>query len=400
MDINLPVAITQYFPYILPALMAFGIAFLSTPIFGRISKKLGFVDLPSHLRARNDRTKAQRIHKEIMPKLGGVAILLGFFLTLLVLDDVPSKTYSILIGMGIIGLIGIIDDKYELSGKTQMFFQFVAALIVVLSGATIPNIQVAGQFIDFSLFEHAFHIFGLTYNFIFPADFITIIWILVVTNALAWVCGIDSLGENITFVASITFGALSMKLHHPAFTYIFFIFAGSTMGFIPYNFPNAKILSGTAGDLNYGFFIATMAIVSETKMPTAIIILSVPLIDMAWVLIGRLRRNHLKSPLDILSISDRTHLHHRLMDLGYSIKQILFIELSVFSLFCLAGFYLGGFSYDFIILASGISLVLILFTIIAMLKNHGFKTKKSKETREPPKQVITTEQTPEERYAY
>ncbi|KKQ35987.1 MAG: UDP-N-acetylmuramyl pentapeptide phosphotransferase/UDP-N-acetylglucosamine-1-phosphate transferase, partial [candidate division WS6 bacterium GW2011_GWA2_37_6] len=359
MNIEIPTAISQYFPYIPPALLAFGITFMASPIIGKFARKFKFIDLPAHKRSRDDKTKAQRIHKKIIPRLGGVAIMIGFFGTLLFLDDVPSQTYGIMIGMGLITLMGILDDKFELSGKVQLAFQLLATLIVVVSGVSILDIQIAGQFIDLSYYSTNINLFGLDYMFNFPADFLTIFWILLIMNALAWSCGIDALGESLAFVAAVTFGALSMKFGNPSYTYIFFVFAGSIWGFIPFNFPTAKILGGTAGDHNYGFFLSTMAIVSGTKLPTAIIILIIPLIDLIWVLIGRIRHNHLKSPLDLLAINDRTHLHHRIMDLGYSVKQTLYLELTLFSIFSILAFYLGGFGFDFVVLTSSIVGILV-----------------------------------------
>lgn len=401
MNLSIPLAISQYFPYIPPAVLAFAITFLSTPLIGRFAKRFSFVDLPAHKRAPGDRTKAQRIHKKTIPKLGGFAIMLGFFSTLLFLDDVPSKIYGILIGMGIMTLLGVLDDRYELSGKVQISFQLLAALIVVISGVSILDIQIAGQYIDLSAFSTNISLLGLEYVFHFPADILTLVWILIVTNAMGWTCGIDSLGESLSFVAAITFGALSMKFGNPSYTYILFIFAGSIWGFIPYNFPVAKIRAGTSGDLNYGFFLSTMAIVSGTKLPTAILILILPLIDMIWVLIGRIRHNHLKSPLELLSISDRTHLHHRIMDLGYSVKQTLFLELTLFSIFSILAFYLGGFSFDFVVLSSVIVFVLIVFSLITIIyKRGGVVNKDDRKRQKRPEKTITKDPTPEEKYAY
>jgi len=400
MDFEVPTAISQYFPYLPPAMIAFVAVFLVTPLIGRIARKFGFVDLPADKRTRDDRTKAQRIHKKIMPKLGGVAIVIGFFITLLFFDDIPSSVHGILIGLGLITMLGILDDKYELSGKIQISVQLLAAIIVVVSGVTILDFQVAGQFIDLSTYTSDINIFGYLYTFNFPADFITIFWILLAMNSLAWSCGIDALGESLTLVAVITFGALSMKFGNPSYTYLFFIFAGSVAGFIPYNFPGAKILGGTAGHLNYGFFLSTMAIVSGTKLPTVIIILTIPLIDMIWVLIGRIKNNHLKSPLDLLSINDRTHLHHRIMDLGFSIKQTLYLELTLFSIFSIIAFYLGGFSFDFVILASSIVAILLFFAFLTILYKNGYKKKNGKNAQKKPEQTIKQDPTPEERYAY
>ncbi len=394
--IDLPLAITQYFSYIPSALFAFFITFLLTPMIGRFAKKYGFIDLPTKMRNRVDQTKDRRIHNRIVPRLGGLAIVIGFFITLTVFNNVPTDITGILIGIGILTINGILDDKYELSGKTQLLFQLAAAVVVVASGVTIEKISIAGFEQSFVNFSHQLEILGYSYNFLFPADLITIFWILLVTNALSWVCGIDALGESMTFIASLIFGALAMKLGSPEYTMIFFVFAGAVMGFIPFNFPNARIFGGTVGHLVYGFFLSTMAIQSQTKLVTATMILTLPLIDMLWVLIGRIKHNKLNSPLALLSISDRTHLHHRLMDIGFDIKQTLFLELAIFSIFSLAAFYLGGFSFDFILLSSGVVLAILLFNLISILYDKSW----SKTPKPRVRKTIKKDTSPEERYAY
>ncbi|MBN1331336.1 undecaprenyl/decaprenyl-phosphate alpha-N-acetylglucosaminyl 1-phosphate transferase [Candidatus Dojkabacteria bacterium] len=388
-----------YLPYIPKAGFAFLIAFLITPIIGKIAKILDIVDLPKEKRSLHDKTRDRRIHEGIIPKLGGLAIMISFFSALLVYDNVPAEIFPILFGMGVLTLMGILDDKYDISGKYQILIQLFVALVVIVSGITIADIQIAGQFIDLSSFNTTLD-FGLfSYNMILPADLFTLLWIMIVMNALAWVCGIDALGESITVIAAVTFAALSIKFGNPQYTLMFFLFAGAVYGFIPYNFPKAKIFAGTSGHINYGFFLATMGVISGTKLPSAILILSVPIIDMLWVLAGRLRANRLNSALDLLSISDTTHLHHRIMNLGFNSKETLRIELSIFLVFCVVAFYFGGFSTDFVFLTAGIVLIILFFTLLGVLYKLNWRRKREREKNKP-KDPVSQELTPEEKYAY
>lgn len=398
MTIELPNSITQYFPYLPELFTALLIAFLITPLIGKFARKYHFLDLPSISRGRTDNTKDRRIHKKAIPRLGGLAVIIAFFATIAIYDNVPSEIVGVLIGMIIITFSGLLDDKLEISGKQQILYQIIAAVIVIISGVTVQRLTIAGLDIDLVSFTQKLSLFGGEYLFRFPADFLTLFWIILVTNALAWVCGIDALGESMTFIASIIFGALAMKLGNPGYTMIFFVFAGALAGFIPYNLPRAKIFGGSIGHLNYGFFLATMAIVSETKMVSMFMILALPLIDMLWVLWGRIQHNKLNSPLDLLSISDRTHLHHRLMNLGFSVRETLYIELLMYGIISLVAFYLGGFSYDFIILSATLILILAIFTLIGILYRKNWKRKQ--EIKRPSKTTIKREDTPEERYAY
>ncbi len=397
---NIPLSITQYIPYLQPFFTAFIISFLLTPIVGKLAQKFGFKEkaksFKRNIASKRLNHKKPQMHKDGILRLGGVAIIIAFFSSLIIYDNVPHHLYGILFGMIILAILGIVDDKKDLSGKTQLLIQIFVAIIVVVFGITIPNIQFAGQFFDFSLFSHQFSFLDFTYNFLFPADFITIFWILLVMNAFAWTCGIDALGESLAFVASIIFAALSIKYGNFHYPLIFFIFAGSIFGFIPFNYPKAKIIAGSAGDLNYGFLISSMAIVSGTKLPTAIMILIIPILDMIWVLIGRIKNNKLSNPFQILSISDDTHLHHRIMKLGFNVKETLYIELSLFSMFSLAAFYLAGFSLHFLILSLFIVIALVIFTILSILHKKGNITYNKTENKNP----IKKELTPEDRYAY
>ncbi|MBD3280311.1 hypothetical protein GF389_02185 [Candidatus Dojkabacteria bacterium] len=391
--------IEQYWPFIPKMGFAFLVAFLLTPLVGRIAKALGIVDLPKEKRPTTDKTRDRRIHKGIIAKLGGIAIMTAFFSALLVFDSVPSEMYPILFGLGVLTVMGVLDDKYDISGKYQIVIQFFVVLVVVVSGITITDIQIAGQFIDLSSYQTSLDFGIFTYNMILPADVITLVWIMVVMNALAWVCGIDALGESITFIAAITFATLSVKFGNPEYALMFFLFAGAVNGFIPYNFPKAKIFAGTSGHINYGFFLASMAVISGTKLPSAILILVIPIVDMIWVILGRIKNNNLTNVFDLLSISDRTHLHHRIMNLGFSAKETLKIELAFFSVFCVIAFYFGGFSTDFVFLAGGIVLIVIFFTLLGILYKLNWKRKKDRERRRP-KDPVSKELTPEEKYAY
>ncbi len=397
MEISIPISITQYYPYILPFFTAFLISFLITPFVGKLADKLEFkeqaISKKEHISYRH---KKPQMHKNGILRLGGITIIISFFVSLIIFDNVPTNLYGVLIGMLIITILGIIDDKKDLPGKTQLFVQILAASVVVVFGVTIPSIHIIGQSINFNLFSHQFNMFGLDYNFIFPADIITVFWILLVMNAFAWTCGIDALGESLAIVASLVFAALSVKYGNFHYPLIFFIFAGSISGFTPYNFPKAKIIAGSVGDMNFGFLLSSMAIVSGTKLPTATMILIIPILDMIWVLIGRIKRHRLSNPLKILSISDDTHLHHRIMKLGFNVKETLYIELAIFSIFSFAAFYLAGFSFRFLLLSAFIVVALIIFAILNALKGRS-KLVSSKSNQ---KRIIKKSLSPEDRYAY
>ena len=391
----------KYYEFIPYFGLAFIIAFFLTPIMGKIAKKLKAVDLPATQRRRDDKTLQQRIHKKAKPRLGGLAIIIPFVLITLFTQNITPQLIGLYIGIGILTVVGVLDDIYELSGKIKLPFQLLAAIVVVVAGSTIPSIQIAGQFFDFTAWTTDIDIFGYIYKFIFPADFISVFWIVLLINAINWVGGIDALEETVTFVAAITMMFIGVKLGNPELAFLAVVLSGSILGFMPFNFPPSKILAGDAGDTVLGFTIAVLSIQVGAKFPTAILVLIIPILDMIWVLFGRLKRNRIRNPLNLLSISDRTHLHHRLLDLGYSGKQVLFLEATAISILATVAFYLTSMN-TLVLVAIAASAVLIMFSLIGVYsKRKKDKLRREKElNKDLPPEPTPDEPSPESKYAY
>ncbi|MCA9383539.1 undecaprenyl/decaprenyl-phosphate alpha-N-acetylglucosaminyl 1-phosphate transferase [Candidatus Dojkabacteria bacterium] len=393
---------TSLQPYIdlLPyAGAAFLAALLLTPIAGTIAHKVGAMDLPASMRKRNDKTVSTRIHKEAKPRLGGMAVLIPVILIAFSQMELTTPILGILIGLIILVISGVIDDIKELSGGSQIIIHFSVALLVVVTGSTISEIVVAGLNLNFNFFEAALHFGAYTYNFIFPADLITILWIMAIINAVNWVSGIDALGEGVTIIASVTIMLLAIKLGRPEIAILPAVLSGGVLGFLPYNFPPSKILGGGAADAPYGFLLAVLSIVGGAKITTAIIILSVPIIDMIWVILYRLKEHtdvpFLKRPF----VSGRVHLHHRLMSLGFTPKQTLVIESTAMTISAVVAFYFGGFSTTLIAAISVFAGLLVGFVIITFI-NRKRQIEEVDKLPEPEPEEPEDTQTPEERFAY
>lgn len=391
-------------PYlnILPlAIVAFFCSLLLTPIVGFISQKYKFIDLPASMRKRTDSTIDQRIHKEAKLRLGGIAVMVPFLVITLLHANLNAQILGIILGLGLIIIVGIFDDKYELSGGMQFLFQAIAASLVVFGGTTVQEVDLAGLSFNFNLFERAIPVANYIYYFRFPADLLTVIWILTIMNALNWVGGIDALGEGMTLIAAVTIMMLSVKIGVPELAFLPAILAGGMLGFIPYNFPPSKIMGGAVGHTGSGFLLAVLAIISGAKIPSAIILLSIPLLDMVWVLIHRMKQHRTINIFKLLSVSGRVHLHHRLMGLGFSAKQTLYIESTATLIVSILAFYFGGFSTQAIVIVAVFAGILLLFTFISIRSRVKPASKKKQlhpQEGEPP--IIDTGPTPEERYAY
>lgn len=380
------------------AVIAFLASTLLTPLIGALAKKFKFIDLPKEKRSRTDKSLSQRIHKGIKLRLGGLGVLVPFIILVLTQASNNPQIIGMIGGLIVLLVIGALDDKYELSAKYQFLGQIIAALIVILSGVTITQLDIAGQRLKFDSFISVWNLGLSEYTFIFPGAIITLIWILTIINAINWMCGIDAIGEVMTFIASLTTMLLAIRADQPELALISAMLGASILGYLPFNFPPSKIISGTGGTTGYGFILAVLAVMSGAKITSAIMILSLPLLDMIWVMAFRFLNlkevPFLKRPF----MGGNVHLHHRIMALGFTQIQTLFIEMTLIALISLIAFYFGGFSDSFLILVSIAVILIFIFTAITIAAKRK-QTAKPKEP-EPKPPIIDNGPTPEEKYAY
>lgn len=397
---------TQLIPYFLISL---GLAIVLTPLIGKLAVRVGALDLPGYLRSRLDHTAERRIHDRIVPKLGGLATALAIILTLLLTNTFENLRWGIIAGIILITVIGILDDIYNLSARVQLAGQAVAAILVVLSGVTIASIQVAGVFINLNSYSTNLEIGSFIYHFVFPADIITILWIVGLINAINWVGGIDALNGAFSSVASFTMLIIAMRTGNVPLAFVIAVYLGGVLGVLPYNYNPAKIFYGTVGEFLNGFLLAVFAILGGSKLPLAIIILGLPIIDAVWVVALRIRAHPeiIKHPMKILTISDKNHLHHRLLSLGYSQKAVLFIEVAIMSVLCTIAFYFSGFSNEFVALVGALALIICVFALISIGRNYNQRQQQKQLAikAKAPKveiKIVNPEDKPEEdeKYAY
>jgi UDP-GlcNAc:undecaprenyl-phosphate/decaprenyl-phosphate GlcNAc-1-phosphate transferase len=396
---------SQLVPFFLIALV---IASVSTPLIGRLAVRFGALDLPGHLRSRLDRTAERRIHDRIVPKLGGLATAIAMIATLLLTDSLGQLRWGIIVGILIITVIGVLDDTYNLSARVQLGGQALAGLMVVLSGITVASIQVAGVFINLNLYSTDIELGSFIYHLIFPGDLITIVWIVGVINAINWVGGIDALNGSLSSVAAFTMLLIAMRTGNIPLAILIAIYLGGVLGVLPFNYNPAKIFFGTVGEFLNGFLLAVFAILGGSKLPLAIIILGLPIIDAIWVVFLRIKSNPdiLKKPMKILTISDKNHLHHRLLSLGYSQKSVLFIELAIMAILCTIAFYFSGFRDEFVALVGAFALIISVFAVIGIGRKQMQRANarqaeiKAKEPKVEIKIVNPDDKNDEEKYAY
>lgn len=383
--------------------IAFSLSLLLTPVIGFLAGKYGFVDLPVAQRPRGSKSLEQKIHNRTLPRLGGLAVMIPFLIIMFSSVPVTPQIWGIFIGVLILMITGAIDDKYDLDSKTQFFFQIVAAAITVIAGTSITFVQILGMEFDLNVFSREFFIGNFVYNFVFPADLFTIFWIVTIINALNWVFGIDALGEGITIITAITIMFIAVKTGRPEIAILPAALAASLLGYFPYNYPPSKIISGTIGTTSYGYLIAVLATISGAKISTAVLLLTLPLFDMIWVILYRLThfRNipFFKRPFQ----GGRVHMHHRLMNAGYTMKETLVIETAAMAVIAVIAYYLAGFGAKLLtvsVLTAVIAIIASITVLSSRKKRARERSKRIKAEKEEPPPTIETDVPPEERYAY
>ncbi len=290
--------------YIIPFLTAFLFSVGLTLLIILLVKKFSVIGKIGWRKSK------RHIHKKNVVRWGGVAIIISF-VGAIFLDKnlvISNSLWGILFGSGIILILGIADDIWNLDWRFQLFFQICATIIVFIAGVQIDCISNP--------------LGGLIYlkwgASILPGLFLGVFWIILVMNAVNWLDGIDGLSGGVSLLVAIAIFALSLKpeVNQPPVGIISMIFAGAVLGFLIFNFYPARIMAGTSGALFMGFVLASLSIFAGTKIATTLLVLAIPIIDSVGVIIQRIY--HQKSIFQ----ADSRHLHYKLLQLGWSQKKI------------------------------------------------------------------------------
>ena len=287
--------------------IAFIFSFASTPLVKKLAYKWKAVDIPKDTR---------RMHKSPIPRLGGLAIIFGFIVAMLCFGIMTRQVMAILVGAFIIAVMGIVDDIKALDAKPKFLIQIIAAMIVVILG----DVKIQA-FTNPNLLSEAAYL--VLPNWI--SVIVSIIWIVFITNAVNFIDGLDGLAAGVSAIMSVTLVFIATKLGEYSVAVIGVSLMGACFGFLPYNFNPAKIFMGDTGSTFLGFILASLSIQGVFKsyaiisFAVPLLILGLPLFDASFAMIRRISKG--QSPMQ----ADRGHLHHRLIDMGFSQKQTVFI---------------------------------------------------------------------------
>ena len=314
-------------PFLLTFLIAFALALILTPLARRLGLRLGVADTPG----------GRRHHAGIVSRLGGLPLFVSFTAAVLASRSmgVPSfdpqestRVTGLLIGSAFVFVYGLIDDRFDLKPGWQFAAQFVASLIAIGSLIIIErfNNPLIGRQ---SILE--------------PWQYIplTIFWMMGMLNTVNWLDGLDGLATGVAAIFSaILFVAMirttpDQPQPQLSIAPLPMALLGAALGFLPFNFHPARVFLGS-GSLFLGYALGSLGIIGGAKVATVLLILAVPILDVAWLIINRTRRG--QSPTQ----AGRDHLHFRLIDLGLSQRMIVGLYYGVCATFGMLALVIEG----------------------------------------------------------
>ena len=327
----------QWNAYLSLFLVAFAVAYVTTPLARRIAWRLDAVDYPSK----------RRINKEPVPRMGGIAIFLGMFSALatqwlgtrflgwpLVLDTTPQLVVSsshlhvnylyIAISFVIVFVTGLLDDKYQLNPKQKLLGQLIAAAVAVAGGLVVGVIvnPVTDSLIDLGWLAYP----------------LTMIYLVAYSNIINLIDGLDGLATGISCISSLTMFALSIMAGRIDAAALSISVTGATLAFLRYNFNPASIFLGDSGALLLGFVLGTVSLLSVTRVAglttliVPLVIAGIPIMDTFSAIVRR-SRAHVS-----IGQADRGHIHHRLIAEGFDQKQAVLLMYSWTAILCVGSF--------------------------------------------------------------
>jgi len=306
--------------------------------------------------------------------MGGLAIFLGFLLSVLLFADIDRQLQGILLGCVIIVATGALDDLISLNAWVKLFLQILAAVVAVLHGV---EISVLANPVLWSAKEYVI-LGGLSIP-------ITILWIVGITNSVNLIDGLDGLAVGVSTISSLTMLVIALVVSDSTVVIVLAALVGACVGFMPYNLNPAKIFMGDTGSLLLGYVLATMSILGLFKFYAVVsfavplLAIAVPLFDTVFAFCRRLLKG--QSPMH----ADRGHFHHRLIDMGLSQKQAVAVLYSISAILGLAAVVITtSGEIKALILILGFCLCAILWAFVyGKLHHKGAQNDKTDKPADP-----------------
>ncbi len=345
-----------------PAFFSFVIALTLILLAIKVFPKIGLMDRPHRY----------GLLRKPIPYYGGITIYLAFLLSVLIFIDLTIPVIGLLVGGTLIFLVGLLDDLISLNPFLRLIFQFLACLILVVSGIGILSINIPFfGVLKFDALVFDLPIAGFTFRLVLFSALFTVIWVMAILNTMNFIDGISGLSSGVSFIAGITVFVLSIHpwihedpLSQTGVATIALILASVSLAFLLFDFPKPKILMGDSGSTFLGFAIATLAIFSGGKVATAFLVLGIPILDMVWVVLRRTLSGRK------FWQGDLKHLHHRLLNIGFSKRKVVLLYLLITALFGLFAISFVSSQQKFFILIALIVLMLLLMGALVFLPKN------------------------------
>ena len=321
--------------YVVPFVIALVVSYALTPSVKKLAIKIGAVDRPN----------ARKVHTHVIPRLGGLAIYIGFMAAVLFCVPLQHELVGMLLGCTAIVAVGIWDDICNIPAKVKLVGQILAACIPIAFGIQIE--WLTNPFGDIIVLPELIAI---------P---VTIFWIIGFTNTVNLIDGLDGLAAGVAFIASISMFLLAYNLNQFLPALVIVSMAGAALGFLQYNFNPAKIFMGDPGSMLLGYTLSVAAVLGLVKtaatvaLVVPIIALGLPILDTTFAIIRRKM-----SGVPIFQ-PDKGHLHHRLLALGMTQKQAVLIMYFVSMILGIVALFVANVSYK-----TGIVTVLVVLAVI------------------------------------
>ena len=336
------------------------LSFVLVPFVKKIAFRVNALDCPN----------SRKVHNMLTPRLGGIGIIISFYIGILIVFGFTQITVSIIFPSIFVALAGVLDDIFTISPKLKLFLQFIGAIVFVSFGGNhiISFFMIKGQLLPLNELSFV----------------ITVIWLIGASNAVNLIDGLDGLAGGVSFISSLSLGFLCILIGNNTYGIITFILAASILGFLKYNFYPASIFMGDSGALFLGFILGELSILGALKGATfisfilPILILGIPILDVMWSIFRRAL-----SGKPIMN-ADKKHLHHRLLDRGFSHRQTVLFIYCISAILGVTAVLVSAIDM-FIVVIAVVLIILSLFVQMGLFsktdheKKNGYTGDKKKE---------------------
>ncbi len=349
---------------LLPFLLSFLISLIITPLTIILFNKFGWVVDPKKS------PHPAHIHKTPTPKGGGIPIFLGVFLTAAYFLQIDKHLIAIGLASLLVLVTGLVDDIRGLNPYLRLGLNFLAVAIIVSSGIGISFISNPfGGIIDFSQYKFGFDLFGKHHEIWILADIFALLWIPILMNAINWSSGVDGQISGVVTIAAMALGIISLSYSADITQWpvaiLAFALSGAFAGLTFFHFYPQKIMPGYSATSMAGLLLGAISILATAKVGTVLVVLGVPLIDFIYLVIKRVLSG--KSPV----WGDKSHLHHKLLSLGWGKRRIALFYWLVTAILAVAAIKFEARSKLFIM----IGLVVLMLTFVIWQYSSHFSKK-------------------------